>query len=61
MFMVYLDYHNRSRFSYKESSFYITRAHQARRLAGKEEEKKKKRKIDHVGIASTLQNQLSLV
>ena len=31
MFMVYLDYHNRSRFSYKESSFYITRVQQGRK------------------------------
>jgi len=38
MFMVYPDYHNRRRFSYKESSFYITRVQQGRG-------KKKKRKI----------------
>ena len=50
-------YHNRSRFSYKESSFCIARVQQGRRLAGKEEKKKGDRPCS---IASILQNQLSL-
>jgi hypothetical protein len=42
MFMVYPDYHNRRRFSYKESSLYITRG--TTEEAGRQAGNKKKRR-----------------
>jgi hypothetical protein len=51
MFMVYPDYHNRRRFSYKESSLYITRG--TTEEAGRQETRKKEEEnlyTDHVTL-----------